>query len=85
MDRPYTHRGGRFGLRDRRFLTVAGVAFALIAAAIAIAVALGTCDRADYPTSEDGESLIVLAPFANYTGGEQGFNVPGPYQGRPGQ
>ena len=30
-----------------------------------------------YPVAADGESLIVMAPFANYTGGQQGFNVRG--------
>ena len=75
VDHPHTHRARWFGLRDRRSLTLAGVAFVVIAAAVAIAVTFGTRDRADYPSSGEGESLIVLAPFANYTGGEQGFNV----------
>ena len=74
-DRPYTHRARWFGVRDRRSLTLAGVGFVAIAVAVAIAVVFGTRDRTDYPSSKDGESLIVLAPFANYTGGEQGFNV----------
>ncbi len=30
-----------------------------------------------HPVAADGESLIVMAPFANYTGGQQGFNVRG--------
>ena len=34
-------------------------------------------DRTDYPAALSGESLIVLAPFVNYTAGQQGFNVPG--------
>ena len=75
VDRPHTHGARWFGVRDRRSLTLAGMGFVAIAVAVAIAVIFGTRDRTDYPTSEDGESLIVLAPFANYTGGEQGFNV----------
>ena len=34
-------------------------------------------DRTAYPVASEGESLIVLAPFVNYTAGQQGFNVPG--------
>ena len=30
-----------------------------------------------YPSAEGGESLIVMAPFVNYTGGQHGFNVHG--------
>ena len=76
VDRPYSHRARWFGPHDSRSLVLAGVGFVVIAAAVAIAVAFATRDRVNYPNSEDGESLIVLAPFANYTGGEQGFNVP---------
>ena len=32
---------------------------------------------APYPAAAEGESLIVMAPFVNYTGGEHGFNVHG--------
>ncbi len=31
----------------------------------------------DHPIAADGESLILLAPFVNYSGGGQGFNVSG--------
>ena len=31
----------------------------------------------DYPVAADGEMLIVIAPFVNYTAGGQGFNVTG--------
>ena len=30
-----------------------------------------------YPSAAEGESLIVMAPFVNYTGGQHGFNVHG--------
>ena len=32
---------------------------------------------AAYPVAADGETLIVIAPFVNYTAGGQGFNVTG--------
>ena len=32
---------------------------------------------APYPSAGEGESLIVMAPFVNYTGGQHGFNVHG--------
>ena len=75
VDRPHTHRARGLRLGDRRSLALGGVALALIAAAIAVAVTFGSGDGATYPSSEAGESLIVLAPFANYTGGGQGFNI----------
>ncbi len=31
----------------------------------------------DRPTAESGEALIVIAPFANYTAGQAGFNIRG--------
>lgn len=34
-------------------------------------------DTAVYPVAANGESLIVMAPFINYTAGAQGFNVAG--------
>ena len=64
-------------LRRRLPLMGAGALLAVIAAAVAAVVVFGLRDRTDYPVAGDGESLIVLAPFANYTGGEQGFNVLG--------
>ena len=75
VDLPHTRRARGLRLGDRRSLALGGLALVLIAAAIAVAVTFGSGDRATYPSSEAGESLIVLAPFANYTGGGQGFNV----------
>ena len=61
----------RWGLRI-------GLATACLVAAIAAGIAVfWVMDRTDYPTALSGESLIVLAPFVNYTAGQQGFNVPG--------
>ena len=61
----------RWGLRI-------GLAAAILVAAIAAGIVFfWMVDRTDYPTALSGESLIVLAPFVNYTAGQQGFNVPG--------
>ena len=56
----------------------------VIAAVVAVAVLCGVGAAVvvlffgnSYPVAADGESLIVMAPFANYTGGQQGFNVRG--------
>ena len=43
----------------------------------AISLAMSLRDDTDYPAALDGESLIVIAPFVNYTGGQQGYNVLG--------
>ena len=53
---------------------------AAVAAAVALAIGVAAIRLAsgpDYPVAAAGESLIVIAPFANYTAGQQGFNVPG--------
>ena len=56
----------------------AGVALGVLAiAAIAVALWLVLRDDTEYPAAADGESLIVLSPFVNYTGGQQGYNVLG--------
>ena len=62
----------RWGLRI-------GLAAAFLAAVAILAgiAAFWLVDRTDYPSALSGESLIVLAPFVNYTAGQQGFNVPG--------
>ena len=49
----------------------------LIVALVAVFVAFVVMDRTAYPVASPGEALIVLAPFVNYTAGQQGFNVPG--------
>ncbi len=52
----------------------------LIAVAV-IGLALRFWDTTEYPAAVGGESLIVLSPFVNYTGGGQGFNVVGRLRG----
>ncbi len=37
-------------------------------------------NRPQFPLAAPGETLVVIAPFANYTGGQQGFNVAGRLQ-----
>ena len=67
--RPFLRRwGARIGV------SAGALALVLIVAAVA---AFSMIDRTAYPVASEGESLIVLAPFVNYTAGQQGFNVPG--------
>ena len=75
LDLPPTRQTRWPDLGNRRSLALGGTALVLIVAAIVTAVTFCSRDRAPYPSSAAGESLIVLAPFANYTGGGQGFNV----------
>ena len=68
------------GLRPRRARRVALLAALVLVAAAVVGVAyvVGIQGRPpDHPVADDGESLIVMAPFANYTGGQQGFNIQG--------
>ena len=61
-----------------RGLVVLGLA--VVAAVVALAAAaayVGTRRAADYPAALEGETLIAVAPFVNYTAGGQGFNVTG--------
>ena len=61
-------------LKRRGVLAVAAVA-ALVVVVVVLAAVLR--DGTEYPSALDGESLIVIAPFVNYTGGQQGYNVLG--------
>lgn len=63
--------------RIRRKILIAG---ATVTAAVVLAVIIAFVSwpgGPDLPTAAAGESLIVIAPFANYTAGQQGFNVAG--------
>ena len=66
--------------RRRRRLPIA-VSLGALMVVIAIAVTLGLVfpfsDDPNHPVDEAGESLIVIAPFANYTGGQLAFNIRG--------
>ena len=62
----------------RRSRQIAGVLAFIVIMLIALsAVVISVMDRIDYPAAAQGESLIVMAPFANYTAGGHGFNVMG--------
>ena len=66
--------------RRRRGVRVAGGA-AVVTAAVAVAVFIVifrlSASGPDFPVASAKESLIVIAPFANYTAGQQGFNIRG--------
>ncbi len=57
-------------------LAVAAVG-ALLVVLGADVIAVGLLSGPSYPVAVEGESLIVIAPFVNYTGGQQGYNVRG--------
>ena len=63
-------------LRRRVVLAAIALGFLVVAGA-AVAVALILRDDGVYPAAVGGESLIVMSPFVNYTGGQQGYNVLG--------
>ena len=58
----------------------------MVVAALVVVVAGGLVaglvlrDTTVYPEAAAGESMIVLAPFVNYTSGQQGFNIAGRLQ-----
>ena len=65
----------------RRVRIAIGVGIAALAIVVVAALAVFGLVRRDdgdgYPVAMPDESLIVLAPFVNYTAGQQGFNVLG--------
>ena len=63
--------------RSRPAIAAAAVLALIVVVAAAAAIAIALRDTTDYPAAVDGESLIVIAPFVNYTGGQQGYNVLG--------
>ena len=66
-----------FALRRRTALVVAAAAIALAGGAAAVALALTRDAEMPPPAAEPAGSLVALAPFVNYTSGEQGYNVRG--------
>ena len=65
-------------LHRRLSVQIAALALLAVAAAVGVAWAFESQERPpDHPVAIAGESLIVLAPFSNYTGGQQGFNIRG--------
>lgn len=65
--------------RRRTGLAVIVAALAVVAAGGLVA-GLVLRDTTAYPEAAAGESMIVLAPFVNYTSGQQGFNIAGRLQ-----
>ena len=70
---------GRRG--TRRALLLAVTAIAAVAVIAGVVAVLRLTGGPDYPVASAGESLIVIAPFTNYTAGQQGFNVQGRLKG----
>ena len=63
---------------SRKTLGIAvAVALALAFTLIAGVAGVAMVDDPDHPIAEGGESLSLMAPFTNYTAGQQGFNVRG--------
>ena len=62
--------------RNRRTWAVAAAAILMVVIVGGLA-AFMLLRGTPYPSAEQGESLIVMAPFVNYTGGQHGFNVHG--------
>ena len=66
--------------RRRRRLQIA-ISLGALVVVVAVAVALGLIfpfsDDPNHPVAEADESLIVIAPFANYAGGQLAFNIRG--------
>ena len=69
-----TDRRPRLG--RRALIIAATVASLSVVVAIAV-VAVRILDDSPIPIASPGESLMVVAPFVNYTAGQQGFNVRG--------
>ena len=70
------------GPRRRMALLVAGALVGVVAiVAVSVVATTGLFDESPYPVAARGESLIVVAPFVNYTAGQQGFNVRGRLKG----
>ncbi len=67
----------RPALRRRGVLIAFAVGAVFISAVAVGALVMILQDRTEYPAALEGESLIVMAPFVNYTGGQQGYNVLG--------
>ena len=72
---------GAQGRRRVRGILLAALTVAAVAVIAGVVAVLRLTGGPDYPVASAGESLIVIAPFANYTAGQQGFNVQGRLKG----
>ena len=70
-------RGSEANRPRKTALTLGVAAIAVVVLAGGGVVAVIFMGGPGYPTASDGESLILMAPFANYTAGQHGFNVRG--------
>ncbi len=61
----------------KSLIIAAAVAGVSVVVAIAVVAAVRILDDSSIPVAAPDESLLVVAPFVNYTGGQQGFNVRG--------
>lgn len=66
-----------FALRRRTALVIAAAAIAVAGGAAAVALAVARDAETPPPAAETTGSLVALAPFVNYTSGDQGYNVRG--------
>lgn len=66
--------------RSRQALTWGAVLFGVAAVAIAAFMVARWLPGIAYPRAGADETLVVVAPFVNYTGGAQGYNVAGRVQ-----
>ena len=72
---------GAQGRRRMRGILLAALIVAAVAIVAGGVAVLRLTGGPDYPVATAGESLLVIAPFANYTAGQQGFNVQGRLKG----
>ena len=63
--------------RRKRYRVAGAAAVVLVVALVAGALSVQLLDAPAYPSAGRDESLIVIAPFVNYTAGQQGYNVRG--------
>jgi tetratricopeptide (TPR) repeat protein/transcriptional regulator with XRE-family HTH domain len=56
------------------------IGLGVIAAAAIAALVVVWVRRTSTPVAQEGETLLLVAPFANYAGGNQGYNVAGRVQ-----
>ena len=63
--------------RLSRTFAISGAAVLLVVVGLVYFFLLRPEGQPNFPVAADGESVILMAPFVNYTGGQQGFNIQG--------
>lgn len=74
---PSRRRGFRVAVLAVSAIAVLLVAVLAVVSAVNWEAAPWRAESVIYPVALDGETLIAVAPFVNYTAGAQGFNVTG--------